>query len=110
MFCTACGFSMNDEHRYCARCGKPSQDGQYQWSAQPPSPPRRLERNMYDRRIAGVCSGWAHYFGMDTTMMRLLWLVLTFVIGLPLLAYPICWLVMPRNDLHPRALPQYQQA
>jgi len=105
---------MSEDHRYCARCGKPSNDGQYQWSAQPqpaaPVPPRRLERNMYDRRVAGVCSGFAQFFGMDTTMMRLLWVALTLVVGLPLLVYPVCWLVMPRNDLHPRGLPQYQQA
>ncbi len=111
MFCTACGFSMTDEHRYCARCGKPASDNQFQWNAVPkaPQPPRRLERDMYDRKIAGVCSGFARYFGLDPTIMRLIWVVLTFATGLPLLAYPVCWLVMSRNDQ--RALPagSYQQ-
>src|SRR5205085_7081319 len=100
MFCTACGFTMNDEHRYCARCGKPTGDGQFQWSDAPkaaPQPPRRLERNMYDRKIAGVCSGFANFFGMDPTVMRLIWVILTFLTGVPLLAYPICWIVMARN-------------
>lgn len=110
MYCTACGFTMSDEHRYCARCGKPAAEGQYQWSAaQPPQPPRRLERDMYDRKIAGVCSGFARYFSMDPTVMRLLWVILTFTTGLPVIAYPICWMVMSRNDY--RALPagNYQQ-
>jgi phage shock protein C len=112
MFCTACGFTMNDEHRYCAQCGKPATDTQFRWTAVPqgpPPPPKRLERDMYDRKIAGVCSGFARYFGMDTTVMRLIWVVLTFATGLPILAYPICWLVMSRNDQ--RALPAgaYQQ-
>ena len=113
MFCTACGFSMSDEHRYCARCGKPSADGQYQWGQTPPppaQPPRRLERDMSDRKIAGVCSGFARYFNIDPTIMRLIWVVLTFTTGLPLIAYPICWMVMSRNDM--RALPggvNYQQ-
>jgi phage shock protein C len=113
MFCTACGFTMNDEHRYCARCGKPATEGQYQWAAAAakPGPPRRLERDMFDRKIAGVCSGFARYFGMDPTVMRLIWVILIFTTGLPLIAYPICWLVMSRNDA--RALPApgatYQQ-
>jgi phage shock protein C len=113
MFCTACGFTMNDEHRYCARCGKPATDAQFQWSAVPqgpPPPPKRLERDMYDRKIAGVCSGFAKYFGMDPTIMRLIWVVLFFTTGLPLIAYPICWAVMSRNDY--RSLPAgaaYQQ-
>lgn len=102
MFCTACGFEMNDEHRYCARCGKPGTEGQYQWNAAPPpppaGPPRRLERDMYDRKIAGVCSGFAKYFGTDPTIMRLIWVVLTLATGIPLIAYPICWMVMSRND------------
>lgn len=110
MFCTACGFSMDEGHRYCARCGKPANDGQYQWNAASnPAPARRLERNMYDRKIAGVCSGFATFFGMDVSLMRLLWVVLTLATGLPLLIYPVCWLVMPRNDYRMLPAPAYQQ-
>ena len=112
MFCTACGFTMNDEHRYCARCGKPHTDSQFHWTAVPhgpPPPPKRLERDMYDRKIAGVCSGFAKFFGMAPTIMRLIWVVLFFATGIPIIAYPICWIVMARNDY--RALPAgaYQQ-
>ena len=115
MFCTACGFSMSDEHRYCARCGKPAQDGQFQWTAAAPSPrevqpPRRLERDMYNRKVAGVCSGFAGYFGMDPTIMRLIWVGLFFTTGLPIIVYPICWMVMSRNDMPPRLGPAYQNA
>jgi phage shock protein PspC (stress-responsive transcriptional regulator) len=35
---------------------------------------------------------------MDPTVMRLIWVVLTFATGIPVLAYPICWMVMSRND------------
>lgn len=115
MFCTACGFSMSDEHRYCARCGKPAQDGQFQWTAAAPQPrvaqpPRRLERDMYNRKVAGVCSGFAGYFGMDPTIMRLIWVGLFFTTGLPIVVYPICWMVMSRNDMPPRLGPAYQNA
>jgi phage shock protein C len=112
MFCTACGFTMNDEHRYCARCGKPAIDTQFQWSAVPqgpPPPPKRLERDMYDRKIAGVCSGFAKYFGIDPTIMRLIWVVLVFATGIPLLIYPICWAVMARNDQRLLPAGSYQQ-
>jgi len=116
MFCTACGFSMSDEHRYCARCGKPANDGQFQWSAAAPQPPqapiqpRRLERDMYHRKIAGVCAGFAAYFNMDPTIMRLIWVGLFFATGVPIIVYPICWLVMTRNDMPPRLGPAYQNA
>jgi phage shock protein PspC (stress-responsive transcriptional regulator) len=105
---------MSDEHRYCARCGKPAQDGQFQWSAPPQprvaQPPRRLERDMYNRKVAGVCSGFAAYFNMDPTIMRLIWVGLFFATGLPIVVYPICWIVMSRNDMPPRLGPAYQNA
>lgn len=113
MFCTACGFEMNDGHRYCARCGKPATEGQFQWgTAAKAGPPKRLERDMSDRKIAGVCSGFARYFGMDATVMRLIWVALLFATGLPLIVYPICWVVMSRNDIRglPAAGSTYQQA
>ena len=49
------------------------------------------------------------YFGMDPTIMRLIWVVLFFATGIPIVVYPICWIVMARNDY--RALPAgaYQQ-
>lgn len=64
---------MESEHRYCARCGKAAHAGQYQWSALPLTR-GRLERDMYDKTIAGVCSGMAKWLGWDVTVMRLLWL------------------------------------
>ena len=29
-----------------------------------------------DKKIAGVCAGFARYFGMDVTLMRILWSVM----------------------------------
>ena len=49
-----------------------------------------------DTKIAGVCAGLAEYFGVDTTLLRVLYAVLTCFTGfagLPL--YLILWLVMP---------------
>jgi phage shock protein C len=100
---------MTEEHRYCARCGKPANDNQYQWTQPPPQPPRRLERNMYRKRIAGVCAGFADYFGMDPAVMRLIWVAVAIFTGISLVAYPICWLVMPRSDERAFAPSAYQQ-
>ena len=59
---------------------------------------RRLTRSRSERMLAGVCGGLAEYLGMDTTLMRVLWVVATFISGgVTLIAYPIFWLVMPES-------------
>lgn len=58
----------------------------------------RLTRSRDERMLAGVCGGLAEYLGMDTTLMRVLWVVATFISGgVTLIAYPIFWLVMPES-------------
>jgi phage shock protein C len=55
---------------------------------------------MYDKKIAGVCAGFARYFGVDVTLVRVLWLVLVFwPIPIGLIAYVVAWIVMPRDPL-----------
>lgn len=59
---------------------------------------KRLERSPVDRKIAGVCGGLAEYFDVDSTAVRLLWVVLTILPGAivcGLLAYVVAWVVMP---------------
>ena len=57
---------------------------------------KRLYRSRTDRKIAGVCGGLAAYFGMDPVIPRLVWVVLALAAGTGLLAYIICWLVIPQ--------------
>jgi len=53
-----------------------------------------------DAKIAGVCAGIARYFGLDVSLVRILSVVLAFYPpGGGLLAYIICWIVMPRDPL-----------
>ena len=62
-----------------------------------------LQRSVIDRRIAGVCGGLARYLDTDPAFIRVLWLILTVagIIGLGIgiflgiLAYIICWLIIP---------------
>jgi phage shock protein PspC (stress-responsive transcriptional regulator) len=58
--------------------------------------PEPLYRTLGDRKIAGVCGGFARYTAMDATLVRVLWLLLTF--GLPpagILGYIAAWIIMP---------------
>lgn len=52
-----------------------------------------------DKKIAGVCGGIAEYFGVDPTVIRLLWLVAFFFFGTGLFAYLVCWIVIPRRPI-----------
>lgn len=63
-----------------------------------PSSRRRLTRSATDHKIAGVCGGIAEYFGVDSTAIRALWLILSIFPGAVfggILAYVVAWLVMP---------------
>ncbi|AHF09156.1 MULTISPECIES: PspC domain-containing protein [Dehalobacter] len=46
--------------------------------------------------IAGVCSGIAEYFEIDPTIVRIIWL-LAFFAGIGILAYLVCWVVIPQK-------------
>src|SRR5229473_464680 len=94
MFCTQCGVEIEPQARYCSQCGKAT------GAAVVRSASRRLERSMADKKIAGVCSGFAHYFDVDVTLMRIIWLVLIFVPpSIGVIAYLLAWLVMPKGDV-----------
>ena len=47
--------------------------------------------------IDGVCAGIAEYFGIDTTLIRLGWVVFCALGGSGILAYIIAAIVIPRK-------------
>lgn len=59
----------------------------------------RLYRTRRERMIAGVCGGLAHYFNIDPTWMRLIFITCLLLGGSALLVYLIMWAVVP---LEPR--------
>lgn len=62
----------------------------------PDHSPKRLERSMSDKYLAGVCGGVAKYLGVDATIVRVVFVLLALAGVLPgLLAYIIAWLIMP---------------
>jgi phage shock protein PspC (stress-responsive transcriptional regulator) len=63
---------------------------------------RVLRRSTTDKQIAGVCGGMAEYFQVDSTMVRLLWVVLSIFVGAiigGIIAYLLAWLIIPRAQI-----------
>lgn len=58
---------------------------------------KKLYLSNTDRKIAGVCGGIAEYFGIDPTIVRLLWIICSMVFGSGVLAYLICWVLIPKQ-------------
>jgi phage shock protein C len=103
MYCTKCGIALDENARFCSDCGYATARNPVGISLAYP----KLSRPREDRRIAGVCAGFARYFGIDVTLVRLIFVILTVCpIGLGLVAYLVAWIVMP-ND--PYQLPAAQQ-
>ena len=61
---------------------------------------KELFRDMKRGKIAGVCAGLAQYFGMDISLMRIIWiLVFIFSVGfVSVVAYVILWVVVPEAE------------
>ena len=59
----------------------------------------KLRRSRYNKVIAGVCGGIGEYLNIDPVIIRVAWVILTFVPGSPgLLAYLICMLIIPEDN------------
>ena len=58
---------------------------------------KKLYRASIDKKICGVCGGIAHYFGIDSTLVRLITVVLFFAGGLSLWGYIVAALIMTES-------------
>ena len=60
-------------------------------------PPKRLVRSSRYKMIAGVCGGLAEYFGLDPTVVRIAYVLVSILsAGFPgILAYIVLMFVMP---------------
>ena len=69
--------------------------------------PLTLTRSVSDRKMAGVCGGLAAYFGVDSTPVRLAWVLLSIVPGAVfggIVAYLVAWFIMPKAGAAPGAI------
>ena len=80
----------------------------------------QLVRSETDKMFAGVCGGLARYFGVDSTIVRLVF-VLAVLSGVSPFVYLLLWLVMPSENKfktpvstvqalpdHPRAVEEWK--
>ena len=57
---------------------------------------KRLLKSSSNRMISGVCGGIGEFFGIDPTVIRLIWAILTFCgLGSGILIYIIAAVVLP---------------
>ena len=106
MYCTKCGIRLEDKSKFCSDCGAPTPNNAYA----APQPYPKLSRPRDDRKIAGVCAGFARYLGVDVTLVRLIAVVLALCPpSAGLIAYLVAWIIMPNDPLRlPEAPPNSQ--
>ena len=56
---------------------------------------KKLYKSNTDKKLAGVCGGIAEYFDIDSTLVRLIWVIIILAAGTGILAYIIAAIVMP---------------
>jgi phage shock protein C len=102
MFCTQCGTRLEDTARYCTSCGKPVEaqpgaTGAAGAAAASTATVRKLRRDIAHKKIAGVCAGFAEYFGTDISLMRIIWVALLLLPpNIGIIAYIVAWAVLPK--------------
>lgn len=94
MKCYNCQQEILDASRYCYHCGA----AQRPMAAPPPGPAKLLRRSRKHKAIAGVCAGFAEYFALDISLVRVIWLLVALFGGGGLIAYIVCWIVIPYGD------------
>jgi phage shock protein C len=50
-----------------------------------------------DKKIGGVCGGLAEYFNIDSTFVRLLFVLGALLGGFTFIAYIVLWIIAPRH-------------
>lgn len=59
---------------------------------------KKLYRSVSDVKICGVCGGVAEYFGIDATIVRLLWVLGTLMnLFLGVVVYIACVFIVPQD-------------
>lgn len=91
MFCPQCGREFNDRPNFCCQCGAAL--------SAPPVSRRRLCRSRTNRKLAGVCAGFAEYLNLDPNLVRILWVMLVVFWGCGVIGYIIGWILMPEEPL-----------
>ncbi len=101
MYCTRCGTQLSNDDNFCARCGTPARPEVSRVVVRP-----QLSRPMDQKKIAGVCAGFARYLDIDVTVVRIVWLAIALCTGVGFIAYLVAWILMPKDYPVAGAAPQ----
>ncbi len=58
---------------------------------------KRLYRSRKNNCLCGVCGGMGEYFGVDATLIRLIFVFLSFAVGGGVLLYFLAVILMPKE-------------
>ena len=94
MFCTRCGFECREDDRFCSRCGTRTGIGDEAGAGKP------LLLDKRNKKIAGVCAGFARYLEVDVILVRVIWLCVALTVGIGVIAYLAAWIIMPSDLGH----------
>ena len=75
-----------------------SEEGFTGYTADAPQQPRKLYRDVDEKKIAGICSGLALYLDVDVTLVRVLMLAALIFGSAGFWVYVILWIVVPMAD------------
>jgi len=59
---------------------------------------KKLYRSCTNRMVGGVCGGLGKYLGIDPTLVRLFFVLLTLGQGFGVALYLVLWVIIPRED------------
>lgn len=64
---------------------------------------KKLYRSQTDKKLCGVLGGLAKYFGIDSTILRIVYAILSLgVLGCPILIYLVAALIIPKEPEAPQ--------
>ena len=86
-----------------------AESGSYNTQQAPLPQPKKLYRDPDEKVIAGVSSGLSHYLDVDTTLIRILFLV-ALIVGFTagFWIYVILWIAVPKADTPAKKCEMYQ--
>ena len=58
---------------------------------------KRIYRSSKEKVIAGVCGGMGEYFDKDPVLFRIIFVLVTLIFGVGILAYLVFWISTPRD-------------
>ncbi len=62
---------------------------------------KKLYRSQTDRIIAGICGGLAEHFDIDSTIVRLVFILVVALGGSGIFIYLLLWLLIPESSKEP---------